>query len=32
MISRVAESCFWLNRYVERVETLARMLDVNLAF
>ena len=32
MISRVAESCFWLNRYVERVEVLARMLQVNLAF
>jgi len=32
VISRVAESCFWLNRYVERVEVLARMLDVNLAF
>jgi uncharacterized alpha-E superfamily protein len=32
MISRVAESCFWLNRYIERVEVLARMLDVNLAF
>lgn len=32
MISRVAESCFWLNRYMERVETLARILDVNLGF
>lgn len=32
MISRVAESCFWLNRYIERVEVLARMLDVHLAF
>jgi len=32
MISRVAESCFWMNRYVERVEVLARMLDVNLSF
>ncbi len=32
MISRVAESCFWLNRYVERVEVLSRMLGVNLAF
>ncbi len=32
MISRVAESCFWLNRYVERVEVLARMLNVNLTF
>ncbi len=32
MISRVAESCFWMNRYVERVEVLARMLNVNRAF
>lgn len=32
MISRVAESCFWLNRYIERVEVLARMLGVNAAF
>lgn len=32
MISRVAESCYWMNRYVERVETFARILDVNLAF
>ncbi len=32
MISRVAESCYWMNRYVERVETLARILDVNLSF
>jgi uncharacterized alpha-E superfamily protein len=32
MISRVAESCFWVNRYVERVESLARLLDVNAAF
>jgi uncharacterized alpha-E superfamily protein len=32
MISRVAESCFWLNRYMERVEVLARMLGVNAAF
>jgi uncharacterized alpha-E superfamily protein len=32
LISRVAESCYWMNRYVERVETLARILDVNLSF
>ena len=32
MICRVAESCFWLTRYVERVATLARLLDVNNAF
>jgi uncharacterized alpha-E superfamily protein len=32
VISRVAESCFWLNRYVERVEVLSRMLGVNMAF
>jgi uncharacterized alpha-E superfamily protein len=31
VISRVAESCFWLNRYVERVEVLSRMLGVNFA-
>jgi len=31
VISRVAESCFWLNRYLERAEVLARTLDVNLA-
>ncbi len=30
MISRVAESCFWLYRYMERVENVARLLDVNL--
>lgn len=29
MISRVAESCFWLNRYVERVESTARLAAVN---
>jgi uncharacterized alpha-E superfamily protein len=29
MISRVAEHCFWLSRYLERVENTARVLDVN---
>ena len=29
MISRVAECCFWLSRYVERAESTARLLDVN---
>ncbi|MCC6750196.1 MAG: alpha-E domain-containing protein [Deltaproteobacteria bacterium] len=29
MISRVAESCFWLHRYLERMENTARMLEVN---
>ena len=32
MISRVAESCFWLNRYVERVENTARLLRVHRSF
>jgi len=32
MISRVAEACFWLNRHLERAESLARLLDVNLSF
>lgn len=30
MLSRVAESMYWLSRNIERAETLARMLDVNL--
>jgi uncharacterized alpha-E superfamily protein len=29
MLSRVAESLFWLGRNVERSETVARILDVN---
>lgn len=32
MISRVAEHCYWLHRYLERVEGTARLLDVNLTF
>lgn len=29
MISRVAENCFWLNRYIERAESTARVASVN---
>jgi len=29
MISRVAESCFWLMRYIERAESCARLVSVN---
>lgn len=29
MISRVAEHCYWMSRYLERVENTARVLDVN---
>jgi uncharacterized alpha-E superfamily protein len=29
MISRVAESCFWLYRYIERAESCARLVSVN---
>lgn len=32
MISRVAEHCFWLARYVERLDSLARLLRVNRVF
>ncbi|MCR9094753.1 MAG: alpha-E domain-containing protein [bacterium] len=32
MISRVAESCFWLTRYLERIDTWSRVLDVNSSF
>lgn len=30
MLARVADSCFWLSRYLERAETHARLLDVNM--
>jgi uncharacterized alpha-E superfamily protein len=29
MLSRVAESIYWMNRYIERAENNARFLDVN---
>ena len=29
MLSRVADSIYWINRYVERAENVARFLDVN---
>ncbi len=29
MMSRVAEHCFWLARYLERAENIARVLEVN---
>ncbi len=29
MISRVAESCFWLFRYIERAESCSRLVSVN---
>jgi uncharacterized alpha-E superfamily protein len=32
MICRVAESCFWMHRYLERADSMARLLEVNLAF
>lgn len=30
MLSRVAESIFWVSRYIERAENTARFIDVNL--
>ncbi len=30
MLSRVADACFWLSRYIERAEANARILDVNI--
>ena len=30
MISRVADSIYWMNRYLERAENIARFIDVNL--
>src|SRR5258708_31768110 len=29
MLSRIAESLFWLSRYIERAEYTSRILDVN---
>ena len=29
MLSRIAESMFWIGRYVERAEATARILDVH---
>ncbi len=30
MLSRVADSIYWLNRYIERAENVARFVDVNI--
>src|SRR5690349_17929557 len=30
MLSRVADSIYWMNRYIERAENVARIVDVNL--
>jgi uncharacterized alpha-E superfamily protein len=30
MLSRVAESIYWMNRYIERAENVARFIDVNM--
>ena len=29
MLSRVADSIYWMNRYIERAENYARFMDVN---
>ena len=29
MLSRVAESIYWMSRYIERAENVARVADVN---
>ena len=30
MLSRVADSIFWMSRYIERADNVARFIDVNL--
>jgi uncharacterized alpha-E superfamily protein len=32
MLSRVAHSLYWMSRFIERAENLARLVDVNLQF
>ena len=29
MLSRVADSLYWINRYLERAENISRFLDVS---
>ena len=29
MLSRVAESLYWINRYVERAENISRFVEVS---
>lgn len=29
MLSRVADTIYWMNRYLERVDNYARFMDVN---
>ncbi|MCC6154102.1 MAG: alpha-E domain-containing protein, partial [Candidatus Hydrogenedentes bacterium] len=29
MLSRVADSIYWMNRYIERADNVARFVDVN---
>jgi uncharacterized alpha-E superfamily protein len=30
MLSRVADNVFWMSRYIERAENVARFIDVNM--
>ena len=30
MLSRVANSLYWMSRYIERSENIARIVDVNI--
>ncbi|GIX47505.1 MAG: hypothetical protein KatS3mg131_1716 [Candidatus Tectimicrobiota bacterium] len=30
MLSRVADAVYWMSRYIERAENVARFVDVNL--
>ena len=30
MLSRVANSLYWMSRYIERAENIARIVDVNM--
>ena len=32
MLSRVADSLYWMSRYLERAEHTVRMLDVNMGY
>jgi uncharacterized alpha-E superfamily protein len=32
MLSRIAESLFWMSRYLERADNTARLMEINLLY
>jgi uncharacterized alpha-E superfamily protein len=32
LLSRIAESLYWMSRYLERVDSTARLVEINLLY